>query len=310
MILNKGEIINNTYEVIFFIGSGSFGEVYRVKHKFFKDLHAMKIFKEDHVKKNDLDEIISEGRILTKLNHKNIVKVYDINIFNKNNNNYYYITMGFISGESLSQLLNRKIYLDQKAGISIIADILEGITHANNQGLLAHRDLSPDNILLSYQDHKPTAIITDFGIAVILDNLNLVSDSRGKLLYMAPETLSFNVTTQSSDVFSIGVVFYKLLTGVHPWEYKLDNIATSTPENTAGMINISRNSAPIKPSAFNKTVDKSVDEIVLKAIERNMDNRFKNAEEFLSELNSIQVGKNKIDAENHYWQNQNLSNSF
>ena len=83
-ILEKGELINNTYEASFFIGRGAFGEVYRVKHKLM-GLQAMKIFKEDYVEKTDLDNVVAEGKILLRLNHKNIVKVYEINTFNKNN---------------------------------------------------------------------------------------------------------------------------------------------------------------------------------------------------------------------------------
>ena len=81
--LAKGEVINNTYEVIFFIGQGAFGEVYRVKHKFFDEFQVMKVFKDDYVEKTELNEVIKEGRILTRLTHPNVVKIFEINTFNK-----------------------------------------------------------------------------------------------------------------------------------------------------------------------------------------------------------------------------------
>ena len=83
-ILTKGEIIKNTYEVSFFIGQGAFGEVYRVKHKFFDEFQVMKVFKNEYIEKTDLNEVVNEGRILKLLSHPNVVKVFEINTFKKN----------------------------------------------------------------------------------------------------------------------------------------------------------------------------------------------------------------------------------
>jgi len=112
-ILNKGEVINNTYEISFFIGQGAFGEVYRVKHKFFDEFQVMKVFKNEYVEKTDLKEVFNEGQILSKLSHQNVVKVFAINTFNKNEKDYYFITMSFVSGESLTQLVKRKIDIEK-----------------------------------------------------------------------------------------------------------------------------------------------------------------------------------------------------
>ncbi|GAH35398.1 unnamed protein product, partial [marine sediment metagenome] len=117
-ILKKGEVINETYRVDFFIGQGAFGEVYRVRHKFLDDLQVMKVLKQEYVEKNNCDEVVNEGRILAKLTHPNIVRVFDVNTFTKKGKQRYFITMGFVSGESLSQLLKRKILLSVPAAIS------------------------------------------------------------------------------------------------------------------------------------------------------------------------------------------------
>ena len=83
-ILENGEVINNTYEIGSFVGQGAFGEVYRVKHKFFDEFQVMKVFKNEYVEKTDLNDVINEGQILTRLSHPNVVKVFEINTFNKN----------------------------------------------------------------------------------------------------------------------------------------------------------------------------------------------------------------------------------
>ena len=108
MILKRGEIINNTYTVKFFIGQGAFGEVYRVKHKFL-GLQVLKILKTEYVSNSDLDTLIKEALILSELTHENIVRVFETNSFIKDQETLYFIAMEFVSGESLSDLLKREI---------------------------------------------------------------------------------------------------------------------------------------------------------------------------------------------------------
>ena len=172
-MLEKGEIINDKYEVSFFIGQGAFGKVYRVKHKFFDEFQVMKVFKDNYVEKTELSEVINEGHILTRLAHPNVVKVFDINKFTKNDIDHYFITMSFVSGESLSQLVQRKIQLDVPVAVSIMTDVLKGLTAAHmNDPSIIHRDINPVNILLSYNHYKPVGILGDFGIAKLLDQVN------------------------------------------------------------------------------------------------------------------------------------------
>src|ERR1035437_486706 len=97
-ILLKGEIINDTYEIQFFVGEGAFGEVYRVTHKYL-GVQVMKVFKEDYVSKTDLSIVTREAKILSKLTHANIVRVFETNSFLKGDKKYFFITMGFVSGE-------------------------------------------------------------------------------------------------------------------------------------------------------------------------------------------------------------------
>lgn len=301
--LSKGEVVNNTYEVNFFIGQGTFGEVYRVKHKFFGEFQVMKVFKEEYVEKTDLNDVINEGRILTRLTHPNVVKVFEINTFNKNNKDHYFITMSFVSGESLSQLVKRKIQLDVPVATSIMIDVLKGLNAAhNNNPTIIHRDINPDNILLSYDNYKPVGILGDFGIARLLDQENKLAGAGGRYFYFAPECF-MNIYLPASDVFSAGVVLYKILTGVHPWEYDFDHYTLDDNEEVAKMINSGRRVTTKKPSIFNNGIDDSLDKVIMKSLEKNMENRYRTAGSFLKALENACKTKDLTD---EYWVEQNL----
>jgi len=302
-ILNKGEVINNTYEISFFIGQGAFGEVYRVKHKFFDEFQVMKVFKNEYVEKTDLGEVVNEGRILTRLSHPNVVKVFEINTFNKNGKDHYFITMSFVSGESLTQLVKRKIQLDVPVATSIMIDVLRGLTSAHkNNPTIIHRDINPDNILLSYDKHKPVGILGDFGIAKLLDQVNSLPGAGGRFLYFAPECF-MNIYLPSSDVFSAGVVLYKILTGVHPWQYDFDHYTLDDNEEVSKMINSGRREQPKKPSIFNEEVDEKLEKVVMKSLEKNMENRYRTAGSFLK---ALQNACETEDLSHGYWLEQDL----
>ena len=303
-ILSKGELINNTYEVNFFIGQGAFGEVYRVKHKFFDEFQVMKVFKNKYVEKTDLNEVINEGRILTRLAHPNVVKVFEINTFNKNEKDHYFITMSFVAGESLSQLVNRKIQLDVPVATSIMVDVLKGLTSAHkNNPTIIHRDINPDNILLSYDNHKPVGILGDFGIAKLLDQVRKLSGAGGRYIYFAPECF-MDIYLPASDVFSAGVVLYKILTGVHPWEYDFDHYTLDDNEEVTKMINLGRKESPKPPSFFNEDIDEQLEKVVMKSLENDMEDRYRTAGSFLKALENT---SNTEEPSPGYWQEQNLN---
>jgi len=302
-ILNKGEVINNTYEISFFIGQGAFGEVYRVKHKFFDEFQVMKVFKNEYVEKTDLKEVFNEGQILSKLSHQNVVKVFAINTFNKNEKDYYFITMSFVSGESLTQLVKRKIQLDVPVATSIMIDVLRGLTSAHkNNPTIIHRDINPDNILLSYDEHKPVGILGDFGIAKLLDQVNSLPGAGGRFLYFAPECF-MNIYLPTSDVFSAGVVLYKILTGVHPWQYDFDHYTLDDNEEVSKMINSGRREEPKIPSLFNDGVNEKLEKVVMKSLEKNMENRYRTAGSFLK---ALQNACETEDLSHGYWLEQDL----
>lgn len=281
-ILLKGDIIDNTYEVSFFIGQGAFGEVYLVKHRFM-DLQVMKVFKEDYVNKTDIGTVTKEAKILSKLTHPNIVRVFETNFFRRAEKRYFFMTMGFVSGETLTQLLGRKIKVPLDLALSIQRDILSGLKFVQDQvPPIVHRDISADNVLLSYDKEQAVALISDFGLAQSIDQLSKFPEAAGRYIYLAPECF-FGTYLPASDVFSAGVIFYKMITGMYPWEYDFDG-CIGDAEEIATMVIKARRKQVQKPSFYNNDCDSSLDQVILKAISLDIEQRHKTAGELLNDL--------------------------
>ena len=276
-ILNRGEIINETYTVRFYIGKGAFGEVYRVEHKYL-GTQVLKVILKEAFSQKDVKAVIEESLILSKLSHPNILRVFDANAFTKDSRTYHFITTEFISGETLDDLLKRKIKLKLPKAIKIQKDILSGlqVVHSNIPPII-HRDLKPDNILLSYENTL-LAKLSDFGIAVRINNASSIANAGGTLPFLASECF-FGACTRSSDIFSAGIVLYRMLTGMLPWEYNFDP-KTKDPEEISTMVLSARKKKPIPPSYFNNDCSEALDKVILKSIEVNLELRYKDAKEF------------------------------
>jgi serine/threonine-protein kinase len=286
--LQTGDIINDTYTVQIFIGEGKFGEVFRVKHKFL-GLQVMKVFKDEYVNESNIDTLFAEARILSQITHPNIVRVFEANTFKMEQKEKYYITTSFVSGETLQKLLSRKIILDKSLTLSLQKDLLMGlsITHKHDPPII-HRDINLDNVLISHETEQLKSVLCDFGLAQTFDLLTKFGDSFGRYIFLAPECF-WGGYLPTSDVFSAGIVFYTMLTGMHPWRY----IETNN-ENTdiQTIIFSSRKKQPIKPSEHNFDCDNELDEIVMTALATDFQYRYKNAGEFLDALNKY-TSRNK-----------------
>jgi serine/threonine protein kinase len=130
--------------------------------------------------------------------------------------------MEFVSGENLTQRLSRFTRLPLKEALSIQTDLITGLKFLHEQKpLIIHRDINTDNLLLSYEDNKIIGKLSDFGLAQTINPLSKIANTAGRYLYFAPECF-WNTYLPSSDVFSAGLVFYKMITGVQPWSYNFD----------------------------------------------------------------------------------------
>ena len=281
-LLNPGDIFRETYEVDCFVGSGAFAEVYRVKHKFL-GLQAVKVLKPESIKDAEFSSVLSEAMILSHLTHPNIVRVFEANTFNKDKQEFIFISMEYISGESLFQLLKRKTRIGIPLALSIQRDICAGLSLAHRQNPpVIHRDIKPQNIMLSYDTTTPVAKVSDFGLAKTVDPKTRMADSAGSLVYLAPEDF-WNYHSPASDVFSAGIIFYQMVAGVSPWNYDFSDVEDDFRAMETAVIK-GRKKKPDKPSKFNDLCDKHLDEIALTAIEEDSAHRFKDATEFLNAL--------------------------
>jgi transitional endoplasmic reticulum ATPase len=286
--LPKGAVINGTYEVLFYIGEGAFGEVYRVQHKYL-GVQVFKLLKEDFQQSADIEEITREARLLSRVTHPNIVRVFEANTFYFEGRQRQFLTMGFVSGETLTQLLSRRMTLPSQEAVNITIDILKGLSHVHSMvPPVIHRDINSDNILLSYEGSAPVGLLSDFGLAQALDSAEHLPNAAGRYPYMAPECFWGNYLL-ASDVFSAGVVLYRAVTGLHPWQYELDWV-DADPEDVVTEISRARKVKPRPPSFHLEDEDSALDAVILTAIERDIERRYKTAGEFLGALQTWREG--------------------
>ena len=226
-ILKVGETLNRRYKIEKYLGGGAFGEVYRVYNNYLKQRRAIKVFKVSlDLKGNDstLEEFLEEAVILTKFDHRNIVKVHDADTFiAKDGQEYVFFVMDFVSGGDLSDHWKsygaKFIPIDEV--IDIIKQICEGlnILHSENPPMI-HRDIKPQNIMIGNKKKKIVAKLTDFGLVKAVNPSTLYASAKGTLAFKAPEFLDGKDDT-STDMFAVGVTFYMLLTDHLP--YPIDN---------------------------------------------------------------------------------------
>ena len=294
-ILKVGETLNRRYKIEKYLGGGAFGEVYRVYNNYLKQRRAIKVFKVSlDLKGNDstLEEFLEEAVILTKFDHRNIVKVHDADTFiAKDGQEYVFFVMDFVSGGDLSDHWKsygaKFIPIDEV--IDIIKQICEGlnILHSENPPMI-HRDIKPQNIMIGYEKKKIVAKLTDFGLVKAVNPSTLYASAKGTLAFKAPEFLDGKDDT-STDMFAVGVTFYMLLTDHLP--YPIDNEL----ELLTGS-NFKKIPKPIdyyNPLAY----DKRLNEIVFKAISTEPKERYQNAKELLDALEEWEENKSKETVE-------------
>ena len=274
------EFFNGQYEVLKFLGEGSFAQVFLVRHTFLNDKRAMKIIKEPLTSTNNIDPIFHEVQIASQLRHENIISIYDAGVME----DFAYFVLEYVPGGDLE--LFRKSYDDVNSPIpipiclGIMKQILLGLNtlHSSNPTII-HRDLKTKNILMNYIDDENIIVkISDFGFARELSSMSEDFEVGGTKPYMAPECFKGIFSTRS-DVYAVGVIFYLLLTGSFPYgidEYDIEDIVEGRPWNRILKM----------PSHFNENIPKFIDRIVLKSLNADPDRRYADANEFYLDLKS------------------------
>lgn len=192
------------YEIIEWLGGGRFGDVFLACDTILEQNFALKI---SRMRQPEIVMLKDEAKLLASLNHPNIVRFYNIDIIENN----FVLVMEYIKGNSLRELI-KEGGLEINKTIKIVIQMLEAVNYAHHQSVF-HRDLKPENILITEEE---IVKITDFGLARFIKSGSISASTAGTPIYMAPEVWSGNIT-EKSDIWSIGIILYELLTGTPPF---------------------------------------------------------------------------------------------
>src|SRR5215471_19274902 len=206
-----GSLLAERYRIVALLGKGGMGEVYRADDLTLGQPVALKFLPEEAAKDTALlERFRGEVRISRKVSHPNVCRVYDVGEVEGQT----FFTMEYVDGEDLASLLRRIGRLPHDKAVDIARQLCAGLAAAHAKGVL-HRDLKPANIML---DGRGQAVITDFGLAALTDQLQGAEVRSGTPAYMAPEQLASKEVTAQSDIYSLGLVLYELFTGKRAWE--------------------------------------------------------------------------------------------
>ncbi len=287
--LTRGTTLANRYEIIEELGKGGMGRVYRVEDTKLKQEVALKLVKPEIAKdKKTIERFRNELKVARNIRHKNVCGMFDLG----EEKGTHYITMEYIRGEDLKVLIRRIGQLPIGKSVSIAKQVCDGLAEAHRLGVV-HRDLKPSNIMV---DKEGNARIMDFGIARSLESKGITGAGVmiGTPEYMSPEQVDGKELDQRSDIYSLGVILYEMVTGRAPFEGK-------TPLSIAMK---HKSEVPRDPKEFNAQIPEDLSWLILKCMEKDKEKRYRKAEEVLSELNKIEIGGlREAKIEEIKWQN-------
>ena len=268
-MITKGQKINDRYEIIRSIGEGGMANVYLGYDTILDRNVAIKVLRGDlSGDEKFVRRFQREALSASSLAHPNIVEMYDVG----EDNGLYYIVMEYIEGKTLKQLLKKRGSLTLSEAIDIMLQITDGIAHAHDSYII-HRDLKPQNIMIKDDGQIK---ITDFGIAMALNSTQLTQTNSvmGSVHYLPPEQASGKGCTIKSDIYSIGIIFYELLSGSLP--FKGDNAVEIALKHMRDPLPNLREDNPAIPQ--------SIENIILKATAKNPKNRYDDARSMHQDL--------------------------
>ncbi len=273
-----GTVIDDRYEVLNVKGIGGMAVVLKARDKVKNRIVAIKMLNEKH--SNDSASVrrfVNESRAVALLSNEHIVDIYDVAFTGKSK----YIVMEYIDGITLREYMRRNGPLGFEKSMDFIMQILTALQHAHEKGVV-HRDIKPQNIMVQANGRLK---VTDFGIAQITDGEKGNSDvAMGTVYYISPEQASGKPTTFSSDIYSVGIMLYEMATGKLPFE-------GDTPLSIAMM---QVNNAPTRPSKINPQIPHGLEQIILRALNKEPQSRFRSAKSMLRACEIIRRDKTVV----------------
>ncbi len=273
--MTNGKIIDGRYEIIEEIGRGGMAIVYLAKCLVLNRYVAIKVLRPEF---RDDAEFIKRFKIEAQsagnLSHPNIVSIYDVGA----EGDTEYIVMEYVEGITLKQYLGAKGVLPEKEAVDFAAQICAGLEHAHKKGIV-HKDVKPENILITKEGILK---ITDFGIAKALNQGTITTGgmAMGSVHYFSPEQARGSFVDAKTDIYSLGVILYEMVTGKRPFD----------GENAISVAMQHIESEPVRPAIINPVISESLDTVILKAMKKDTFERYQSATQMLIDLKKVSVG--------------------
>ena len=274
-----GKRLDGRYEIHELIGVGGMAYVYKAYDRVEGRWVAIKILKEEFSNNSDfLRRFRNESKAIAVLNHPNIVKVYDVSFGDQ----IQYIVMEFIDGITLKEYIEQEGTIRWQEAVHFTTQILMALECAHEKGII-HRDIKPQNIML-LQDGSIK--VADFGIARFLqsETQTMTDKAIGSVHYIAPEQASGDYITDKADIYSVGVMLYEMLTGKLPF----------VADNAVSVALMQLQAKPVMPRELNPSIPRGLEQITMRAMEKNPVDRFQSAGEMLDDLDEFRRNPNIV----------------
>ncbi len=267
-----GKRLDGRYEIEEIVGVGGMSVVYKAHDEIDDRTVAVKILKEELLQNEEFRRRFkNESKAIAVMDHPNIVKVYDVGFGDR----VQYIVEEYIDGITLKEYIERQGVLPWKDALYFATQILRALQHAHDKGIV-HRDIKPQNIML-LQDG--TIKVTDFGIARFArsEQRTVTDKAIGSVHYISPEQAKGEATDAKSDLYSVGVLLYEMLTGKLPFD----------ADSAVSVAIMQLQNEPIKPSTLNPEIPEGLEEITLRAMQKNPAERYSSAAEMLADIETF-----------------------
>ncbi len=264
-----GALLEGKYEILELAGSGGMARVYKARDVSEDRIVGLKILKEEYAGNSEfLRRFRNESRAIALLSHPNIVKIFDVGFSDK----LQFIVMEYVDGITLKQYMENKRRLDTMEAVNVTIEVLKALEHAHSRGII-HRDIKPQNIMISPDG---AVKVMDFGIARFAQSqtMTMTDKAIGSVHYISPEQARGDTITEKADIYSLGVMLFEMLTGSLPFD-----------ADTAVSVAIKQIEAtPIKPREINPDIPVGLEEIILKAMQKDASNRYNSTLEMLGDM--------------------------
>ncbi|HKL99866.1 MAG TPA: Stk1 family PASTA domain-containing Ser/Thr kinase [Mobilitalea sp.] len=266
-MLKPGAIISDRYEIIDNVGSGGMADVYKAKDQRLNRFVAIKVLKAEYSSdRSFVNKFRGEAQSAAGLSHPNIVNVYDVG----DDSGLHYIVMELVEGITLKRFIERKGKLEVKEAVGITIQIAQGMEAAHDNHII-HRDIKPQNIIISREGKVK---VTDFGIAKATNSNTITSNAMGSVHYLSPEQARGGYSDEKSDIYSLGVTLYEMLSGKVPF----------AGDNTVSVALLHIQGEAMGLRELDPSIPISVDKIVQKCMQKRPERRYHSASELILDL--------------------------